>query len=278
METRRTSSGAGCDTPASAARRKPSRWAGTTRAERGLRVEPQFRRGATPGSGRAAGEPEERHSANNRKEGPVLCRWGWRGAASRGARRRATGAAWHRGCSGFHRARGATLQANDSPPGARGNLQHRPGFAGPTSVGPVARPAACPSSAIPRRPRGKGRTVDREGARASASRSDGGWTPRRGGRGTGGVSDCWETSGSELSPRLGPARIGAGKRRTSSRGGVVRGSCFSAPRIAILPDRETRIRQLETAKARGRGEPSSHYRSGEEAVAADPPPRQAHAP
>jgi len=176
------------------------------------------------------------------------------------------------------RAGGATLRANDSPPGARGNLPHRPGFAGPTSVGPVARPAACPSSAIPRRPRGKGRTVDREGARASATRSDGGWTLRRGGRGTGGVSDCWETSGSELSPRLGPARIGAGDVGQVHEGASCEAAGFSAPRIAILPDRETRIRQLETAKARGRGEPSSHYRFGEEAVAADPPRRQAHAP
>jgi hypothetical protein len=63
-ETWRTSSGAGCNTPAPAARRKPSRWAGTTRAERGLRLAPQSRRGATPGSGRAAGQPEERHPAN----------------------------------------------------------------------------------------------------------------------------------------------------------------------------------------------------------------------
>jgi hypothetical protein len=114
-ETRRTSSGAGCDTPASAARRKPSRWAGTTRTERELRVEPRFRRGATPGSGRAAGEPEERHSANNRKEGPVLCRWGWRGATSRGARRRATGAAWHRGSSGFYPGRGGNPPSRRQP-------------------------------------------------------------------------------------------------------------------------------------------------------------------
>jgi len=176
------------------------------------------------------------------------------------------------------RAGGATLRANDSPPGARGNLPHRPGFAGPTSVGPVARPAACPSSAIPRRPRGKGRTVDREGARASVPRSSGGWTPRRGRPrhrwGERLLGNQRERAFAETWTRSDRGR----KRRTSSRGGVVRGSCFSAPRIAILPDRETRIRQLETAKARGRGEPSSHYRFGEEAVAADPPRRQARAP
>jgi len=124
------------------------------------------------------------------------------------------------------RAGGATLQANDGPPGARGDPMHRPGCAVPTSVGTVARSAACPSSANPRRPRGKGRTFEREGARASATRSSGGWTRRRGRpqhrQGEGPLGNWWL----ELLSRLGPARIGAGKRRISSRGGVARSGWF----------------------------------------------------
>lgn len=123
------------------------------------------------------------------------------------------------------RARGATLSRDRQPTRCAGQPSHRPGSAVPTSVGAVARPAARPSGAIPRRPRGKGRTLEREGARASATRSGGGWKPQRG--------RLWHRRGEqgsgnrpcELSPRLGPARTGP-ERRMSSRGGVARCRCF----------------------------------------------------
>jgi len=124
------------------------------------------------------------------------------------------------------RAEGATLRANDSPPGARGDPMHRPGCAVPTPVGTVARSAACPSSAIPRRPREKGRTLEREGARASATRSNGGWTLRRGRpRHRWGellLGNQEARAFAETWTRSDRGR----KRRTSSRGGVARGGWF----------------------------------------------------
>jgi len=244
-ETRRTSFGAGCNTSAS------------------QRVS-------------AAGQPDERHlseriarkvqlyvvgAARSRPRGPGVGQPARRGTA---AARAST------------RAGGATLRANDSPPGARGNSRHRPGSAAPTSVGAVARTAACPSSAISRRPRGKGRTNEREGARASATCSNGGWRRSKESCGTGGVSDGRATERRELLPRLGPARTRAGNVGQVHEG-ASRAVGYSS-RGSMLQERETRDRQPETVKANGSGEPTSHYRSRQEGVAAGPPPRRSRAP
>ena len=123
------------------------------------------------------------------------------------------------------RARGATLWRDRQPTRCAGQPSHRPGSAAPTSVGAVARPAARPSGANSRRPRGKGRTLEREGARASATRPSGGWKPQRG--------RLWHRRGEQgrVTDRASfrrdsdPLEQGRNVGR-SSRGGVARCRCF----------------------------------------------------
>lgn len=158
------------------------------------------------------------------------------------------------------RARGATLSRDRQPTRCAGQPADRPGSAAPTSVGAVARPAARPSGASPQRLRGKGRTLEREGARASATRSGGGWKPQRG--------RLWHRRGEqgsgnrpcELSPRLGPARTGPERRMKFTRGRRALPLFSACSARAMSLDREDRRHQPETAKASGSGEPRSHYR------------------
>jgi len=224
-ETWRTSSGAGCNTPAPAARRKPSRWAGTTRAERGLRVAPQSRRGATPGSGRAAGQPEERHSANESRGRSNCDRAPLRRMHDRlsegggeepppagpGPGNRSAGAATARDESS--RAGGKPPRRPTVPPDVRGNPLHRPGVRRGLRL-EADRRSGSSLPVAPREPAGTRKNPQQEGAR-SRDRLRRGGAAAQTAAGTVRASDGRATDRPRPRSRLDPPGRGR-KRRTSS--------------------------------------------------------------
>ena len=225
-ETWRTSSGAGCNTPAPAARRKPSRWAGTTRAERGLRLAPQSRRGGdSPGVDAQQVNRRRGTQRTNREEGPIWtvrrfgectvdCRKeGARSHLPRGQGRETgrAGAATARDESS--RAGGKPPRRPTVPPDVRGNPLHRPGVRRGLRLEADRRSGSSLPGA-PREPAGTRKNPQQEGAR-SRDRLRRGGAAAQTAAGTVRASDRRATDRPRPRSRLDPPGRGR-KRRTSS--------------------------------------------------------------
>ena len=259
-ETRRTSSGAGCNTPAPAARRKPSRWAGTTGAERELRWHRSSEGGQLPGVDARRVNRRRGTQRTNREEGPILIERRFGGCFDR----LSEGGGEEPPPAGSRPGNRLARHRDRSRRVAPGRRETSKGTGSSTRC--AGQPAA--SSRRSASSFGSARSLPRQLAVGSTTRAsvagnnqqpDGARSrdrlPRGGAAaqtaaGTGGASEGRATGLPRPPPRLDPPGRGR-KSRASSRGDVARRNCFSPRCTCESPIRATPERQPESGQGGG---------------------------